>query len=51
MKKYFVLKQIGNFDATVARGFDQQEQATTFAELLRVSETNESVRYFVCEMM
>ena len=51
MKKYFVLKQIGNFEATVARSFKEQEQAETFAELLRVSEKNEHVKYFVCETM
>lgn len=51
MEKYFVLKQIGDLEATVARRFEVQEQAETFAKLLRVSEKNEYVKYFVCETM
>lgn len=51
MKKFFVLKRIGSFEATVSRSFEQQEQADTFCRLLCDSESNESIKYFVCRVV
>ena len=49
MRKYIVLKQIGDFPATVTRSFDSKEEAEQFARLLVSSETNERITYYTAE--
>lgn len=49
MKKYIVLKQIGDFPATVVRSFDNKEDMQQFAQLLVSSETNKHIVYYTAE--
>lgn len=51
MKKYVVLQKIGSFSARSVREFDDVQDANTFAQLMRSSETNEFTQYFVFELM
>lgn len=50
MKKFAVLKKIGNFSATVAREFDDLDDARKFKNLLVTSETG-SWKYYVVEVL
>lgn len=49
MKNNIVLKQIGDFPATVVRSFDSKADAEQFAMLLASSETNERIVYYTAE--
>lgn len=49
MKNNIVLKQIGDFPATVVRSFDEKKDAQEFARLLLISETNKSISYYTAE--
>ena len=50
MKKYIVVKKIGDFSATVEREFDDKNKAGAFASLLTSSEDG-NWKYFVYELV
>lgn len=50
MKKYAVLKQIGNFDPKVEREFDNIDDARMFKNILMASETN-GWKYYLVEVL
>ena len=50
MKKFAVLKKIGNFNATVEREFDNIDDARMFKNLLATSESK-GWEYFVAEVL
>jgi len=50
MKKYVVLKKIGNCNAIVEREFDDKNKAGAFASLLSSSE-DDGWKYFVYELV
>lgn len=47
MKEFAVMKKIGIFGADVVRDFDSYADAYAFAILMKKSETNPRIRYFV----
>ena len=47
MKEFAVLQKIGAFNANVVRDFDAYADAYAFAQLMKKSETNERIKYFV----
>ena len=49
MKNNIVLRQIGDFPATVVRSFDSKADAEQFAMLLVSSETNKNIAYYTAE--
>ena len=50
MKKFAVLQKIGIFNATVIREFDNVDDAKDYAKLMRKSEDNERIGYFIAEI-
>ena len=50
MKKYAVMKKIGNFSATVEREFDNIDDARMYKNLCAVSETGHW-QYYVAEVL
>ena len=50
MKKYAVLKKIGNFSATVEREFDNIDDARMFKNLLVTSESG-NWEYYLVEVL
>lgn len=49
MKKYIVLQKIGSFSPDVKRTFDELDDARAFVALLKKSDTNSCVAYFIAE--
>lgn len=49
MKKFAVLKKIGDYNADVVREFDECSDAEQFRALLTRSETKEYIKYYVAE--
>ena len=47
MKKYQVVKKIGNFAPSVEREFDDVLDAETFCDLLKKSETYSFTKFYV----
>lgn len=52
MKKFAVLKKIGDFDARVVREFNEKQPwvAWNFVEALRDSEDNKQIEYAIAEV-
>lgn len=49
MKKYIVLQKIGSFSPDVKRTFDELDDARAFVALLKKSDSNSCVAYFIAE--
>lgn len=47
MKKYLVIEQIGNCQATVEKTFDDYEDAKTFKMLLEKSRPDDCWKYYI----
>lgn len=50
MKQFAVLKKIGDFNASVVREFDNEEDAIQFANLLQGSEEKDYITYHVAHV-
>lgn len=51
MKKYLVLKKIGDYNASVIREFEEQSDAAKYCELMQNSEDSPYIAYYVASLM
>lgn len=51
IKQFVVIKKIGDFDGKVVREFDSENDAQSFADLLKSSEDKKYINYWVAEVL